>query len=251
MSPHRPPHPAKKTEPRTMRLLVTRPAEDSQRLISALERAGHEGVAAALLEIRYFEGDELDLNGVQAVLLTSANGVRAFAARSEQRDLPALCVGDATAREALALGFLSVKSAAGDVQALAKLCALELDPANGAVLHPAGSKVAGDLAGLVQVDGFSYRREVLYEAIKAQHLPSAALDALVDQSVDGVLLFSPRTGAAFARLVDKANASSHLTAVSAYCLSAAVADKIKDLPWRAVHIAAKPDQASLLALLDA
>ena len=233
-----------------MRILVTRPAEDCKPLIAALAQLGHEGVAAPLLEIRLIAGDELDMVGVQGLLFTSANGARAFAGRSIERDLPALCVGDATAREALALGFENVKSASGDVEALAALVVQELDPAAGALLHPAGSNVAGDLAALVQAAGFTYRREVLYQAIKAEALPADALNALSAGDVDAVVLYSPRTGAAFARLVDKAGAGAHLKAVSAYCLSDAVAGQIKGLAWRKIYVATHPDQASLLALFD-
>jgi len=233
-----------------MRILVTRPAEDCKPLIAALAQLGHEGVAAPLLDIRLIDGDELDLAGVQGLLFTSANGARAFAGRSAARDLPALCVGDATAREALALGFETVKSASGDVEALASLAVQVLDPAAGALLHPAGSNIAGDLAAMVQAAGFTYRREVLYQAIKAETLPAYALSALSTGDVDGVVLYSPRTGAAFARLVDKAGAGAHLKAVSAYCLSGAVADQIKGLAWRKIYVATHPDQASLLALFD-
>jgi len=233
-----------------MRILVTRPAEDCKPLIAALAQLGHEGVAAPLLDIRLIDGDELDLSCVQGLLFTSANGARAFAGRSGERDLPALCVGDATAREALALGFETVKSASGDVEALAALAVRALDPAAGALLHPAGSKLAGDLAALVQAAGFTYRREVLYQAIKAETLPVDALNALSAGNVDAVVLYSPRTGAAFARLLDKAGAREQLKTVSAYCLSDAVADQIKGLAWRKIVIAAHPDQASLLALLD-
>ena len=233
-----------------MRILVTRPAEDCKPLIAALAQLGHEGVVAPLLDIRLIDGDELDLAGVQGLLFTSANGARAFAGRSAERDLPALCVGDATAREALALGFENVKSASGDVEALARLAVQVLDPAAGALLHPAGSNIAGDLGAMVQAAGFTYRREVLYQAIKAETLPSDALSALSTGDVDGVVLYSPRTGAAFARLVDKAGAGAHLKAVSAYCLSGAVADQIKGLAWRKIYVATHPDQASLLALFD-
>lgn len=232
-----------------MRVLVTRPSEDATRLGERLAALGHEAVAAPLLDIHYIAGDALDLGGVQAVLFTSANGVRAFAARTANRSLPALCVGDATGREAQGAGFTNVKSAAGDVAALAGLAAAELDPAAGALLHPAGTKVAGDLAGLLQGTGFTYRREILYEAVKATALPQAAREALAVGAVDGVLLYSPRTGAAFANLVSAAGLSAALATVTAVCLSPAVAIEVQELPWAGVQVAATPDQEALLALL--
>lgn len=233
-----------------MRLLVTRPKADSGLLMQLLERQGHEALLAPLLDIRICDGDELALDGVQAILLTSANGARAFAVRSSERDLAAYCVGDATAREALRLGFEEVKSASGDVTALAELVKAELKPADGALVHPAGTRVAGDLAGLLMGDGYAYRREVLYEAIKAENLPDVARAGLEAGTIDGVLLYSPRTAAAFAQLIDRAGLGAQLQTVQAYCLSQAVADQIEDLTWGAVHVAERPEQASLLALLE-
>lgn len=232
-----------------MRLLVTRPSEDAGHLHERLAALGHEGVAASLLEVKFIAGDALDLRGVQALLFTSANGVRAFAKRSDGRILPALCVGDATGREAQSVGFGDVRSAAGDVAALAALAIMTLDPAAGVLLHPAASKVAGDLAGLLEVAGFGYRREVLYETVQATQFPEAARTALEKGDVSGVLLYSPRTGSAFAKLVMQANLSRALRSVTAYCLSAAVANEVQDLPWKAVRTAARPDEAALLALL--
>jgi len=233
-----------------MRVLVTRPAEDAKSLLAALKSQGHVGVLAPLLDIRILAGVDLDMAGVQALVLTSANGARAFAARSAVRDVPALCVGDATAREALALGFETVKSAAGDVEALAALVIKTLDPKQGALLHPASTKVAGDLAGLLEAEGFVYRREVLYEAVKADVLPESVRTDLLAGTLDGVLLFSPRTGAAFAALIDKAGLAAHLKGVSAFCLSDPVAQNVSALKWKDVWVAPKPDQASLLAMLN-
>lgn len=232
-----------------MRILVTRPSEDATRLAVRLAAMDVEAIAAPLLDIRNLAGAALDLSGIQAILFTSANGVRAFTARSNVRDLPALCVGDATAREAKDDGFVTVKSATGDVAALADLAKAACVPEGGALLHPAGSKVAGDLAGRLQAEGFSYRREVMYEAVKTDVLPIEAQQVLTAGEVDGVLFYSPRTGAAFAKLVRDANLQGALGTVTAYCLSDAVEDKIKDLAWASIKVAKTPDQESLLALI--
>ena len=232
-----------------MRVLVTRPIEDAARLIDILATRGIDGLATPFLAITYNDGPALDLTGVQAVVFTSANGVRAFARRAADRTLPALCVGDATRTQALAAGFASVKSADGDVRALAALIKAALDPSQGAVLHPAGSHVAGDLGGQLAAAGFTYQREALYSAQKIKTLPDAVSQALKAGDVDGVLLYSPRTAAAFAKVVRGEGLDGKLLGVTAYCLSPAVADKIADLPWGDIKIAAQPDQDALLVLL--
>ncbi|PHS79578.1 MAG: uroporphyrinogen-III synthase [Rhodospirillaceae bacterium] len=232
-----------------MRILVTRPREDAKSLTALLSGQGFDVIEAPLLDIVYQDGPDLDVTGVQAILLTSANGVRAFAQRCSDRSLLVLCVGDATAREAKTEHFQLVKSACGDVETLTALITSECKPDAGALLHPAGTDVAGDLGTGLKTAGYTYRREVLYTAVKATRLPDEVLKALKLKELGGVLLYSPRTAAAFVKLLAKAERGGDLNTVTAYCLSQAVADELTDLHWAAIKIAAKPNQDALLALL--
>ena len=104
---------------------------------------------------------EIDLCGIQALLFTSANGVRAFcSALSDKRPadllLPVFAVGDASARTAAECGFSRIESADGDVTDLTDLVTARLDPAAGGLFHAAGSKVAGDLKGGLEAAGFHF-----------------------------------------------------------------------------------------------
>ena len=83
-----------------MRVLVTRSKYDAAHLIEELGLRNIEAVLAPLLEIEFFGGPVLNLKGIQALLMTSANGVRAFSRRSDNRDLQVVAVGDATAQAA-------------------------------------------------------------------------------------------------------------------------------------------------------
>src|ERR1700733_5118756 len=103
-----------------MRVLVTRPRDDAGETAEQLALRGHEAVIAPLLEIRNCSGPAISLHDVQAILATSSNGVRAFSRRSDRRDLPIFAVGERTASIAQSLGFSDVKSADGDVHALAE-----------------------------------------------------------------------------------------------------------------------------------
>ena len=71
-----------------MRALVTRPREDAESLIAALATRSVEALVEPLMEVHYQSPGTLDLGGVQAILCTSANGVRALARASGERDVP-------------------------------------------------------------------------------------------------------------------------------------------------------------------
>lgn len=238
-----------------MRLLLTRPQDDSRPVALHLERLGHEVLQDALLRVVWRDGPVPDLAGVQGLLFTSANGVRAFARLCPARGLPvglvAWAVGDATAAAARAAGFDRVVSAAGDVEALAGLVVARCRPDDGDFLHPAASAVAGDLSGRLGAAGFAVRRLVLYETTPATALSPATREALAEGRLDAVLVYSPRTARTLVALVQAAGLTAACARVRVLCLSPAVAAALAELPWRTSEIAASPDQAALLALLTA
>src|SRR3954462_9321303 len=128
------------------RALVTRPRAETVALAEALDRRGIEAIIEPLLDIHYRDEPAPDLTGVQAVLCTSANGVRALARLSGDRELPLFAVGDATARRGREAGFANVFNAGGDAADLARLARQRLQADAGPLVHVAGSIVAGDLA---------------------------------------------------------------------------------------------------------
>lgn len=232
-----------------MRLMITRPSEDAGPLADVLHARGIDTLTEPLLSIAIEDGPALALDGVQAFLISSANGARALAARTPDRTLPIYAVGDASARESRGVGFSNVMSAGGDVDDLARLVAQNADPKKGALLHAAGSRVAGDLKGYLEDAGFAYRRAVLYTAQPATTFSDDGQCALAQGDVDGVLFFSPRTAATFVKLMMLADLVAACGALTAYCLSPAVAEKLSGLGWQDIVVAEKPDQDALLSAL--
>src|SRR5438046_10587398 len=113
------------------RALVTRPRAEAMVLAEALATRGIEAIVEPLLDILYRDEPAPDLAGVQAVLCTSANGVRALARRSGERGIALFAVGEATAARARAEGFSHIDSAGGDVDDLARLAYERLAPQAG------------------------------------------------------------------------------------------------------------------------
>ncbi len=235
-----------------MRVLVTRPEEDAAALVAALKARGHEALVEPMLTVAPAPGGTppRDLDSVQALLFTSANGARAFARLSERRDLPVFAVGDASAEAARTAGFAAVESAGGNVDDLARLAIDRLNPADGVLYQAAANRLAGDLKGALEAAGFTLRREILYQTVPVTDLSASLRRELAAGQVAAATFFSPRTAETFAGLIEKMGLAGSCAETTALCFSEAVADQLRGLDWRAVLVAERPNQNSLLARLD-
>lgn len=235
-----------------MRILVTRPAHDAERLAAQLAARGHEALVAPLMEIVPRPDAALPLAGARGVLLTSANGARALATHGDiaaARALPVFAVGEATAAAAREAGFDSVAVAQGDVETLAALVVRSMTPGTGHLVHVAGRDRAGDLSGALARRGFAVETAVLYSADAAEQLPREAAQALKQGRLDGVILYSPRSAVLYARLAADAGLAEQARALTHFALSPAVAEALQALAPRDIRVAARPEQEALLALL--
>ena len=232
-----------------MHLIITRPRPESDVLGKRLADMGHGCLIEPMLTITPLPHATLDLTDAAALLLTSANGVRALCAHTSRRDLSVLAVGEATAAAARDAGFGDVAAGGGDVTSLAALVRQRYAPDRGALVHVAGSAVAGDLAGDLGRDGYEVRRAVLYQAKAAAELSATCRAALQGGEIGGILFFSARSAATFVKLLQQDNLVDICRDVDLFGLSCAVAHAAAAVPWKSQKIAAMPRQDALLALL--
>ena len=230
-----------------MKILVTRPVEDGAEFARRLAAMGHDVILAPLLTVEFHGGAPLALDGVQAILATSANGVRALAARTAARQVPLFAVGPQTADAARDAGFIRVRSADGDAAALAARTGEWADPAKGLLLHVAGEEAPGALAETLRARGFQIRRESLYRVKAAQEMPPAAALALSQGVVDAALFFSPRSAEIFAACVQRAGLPTR--SLTAICISENTAKALEKINFSEIRIASSPNQDSVLSCI--
>lgn len=218
-----------------LRIAITRGQPEADKTAARVRERGAEPVLAPLLTIEPRPFDT-SITDAQALLFTSSNGVHGFAAQTQARDIAALAVGESTAAAARAAGFADVRSADGDVVALARLVQTELDPHAGPLLHISGRHIAGDLAQSLRTAGFQIERRVAYEAVAAAELPAAFAGPL-----DIVLFHSARAAEIFVQL-----GAPNAHRLRAACFSQAVANAAKAAPWAALTVAKAPREEALL-----
>jgi uroporphyrinogen-III synthase len=230
-------------------VLVTRPQPAAAEFAEKLRHAGFNAYVAPLMEYAEVAAEIPDLSACQALVFTSMQGVQGFTKRSAQRDLPVLAVGDATAAAATAAGFANVYSAKGDSSDVANLIRAEAKPLGlKKILHVCSEDTADSISAGTSALGVEVVRLPVYKALHVDHLTEEAANAIKRGLIDGVTLFSARTAANFVRILKKdfPNSSPRLEVV---CISERVAEKLKGLPWRCIHVAHRPTIESVMDVL--
>jgi uroporphyrinogen-III synthase len=233
-----------------MRLVLTRPQDDSERSAAALRARGHEVLIAPLMRIEMITADLRPPWG--AVIVTSANAAAAVAtlpARDALIKLPVYAVGKRSADAARSAGFSNVASAGGDLRDLVRIIS-ERGPDNQApLLYLAGEDRAGDLIGDLAVHGIAAELAVVYRAVTAP-FPPELIAALKAKTVDGVLHFSKRSADNYLDGAKKAGIAMQALGVRHFCLSAPIAVPLVEAGADNVIVAKRSDEAALLALAE-
>ena len=207
------------------KLLLLRPEPGLSQSAKRAGDLGLEVIACPLFRIEPMAWDKPDPSAYDALLLTSANAVRAAGPGLESlRELPVYAVGAATAEAAQRAGFNI--AAAGESDIVELLAAM---PGSQKLLHIAGEhRREVDTAHVID-------RVTVYRA--------AAIDSPGLPRLDGLVaaVHSPRAGARLGQLAaDRAG-----TAIAA--ISAAAAEACGP-GWERIEVAEKSDDESLLAV---
>jgi uroporphyrinogen-III synthase len=237
-----------------MRLLVTRPEPDALKLRAVLEEHGHEATVEPLLSVSFDDGEPFDLDGVQALIATSRNALRALKShplRGAARKLPLFAVGRATATEGRALGFETVVTGAGTAEELVAHIVSVAESSAGLLLHLAGDKLASDLGAELESHGFRVLQPVVYRMRAATALTDEAIEQLAMGELEGVILMSPRSASIYASLIRKHGLTSMARRLTHFCLSEAIARRLEPLGAVPTAIAEAPRLEEVLALIDA
>jgi len=143
-------------------VIITRAEPGNRQTAARLEREGIGHICAPMLTL-VASGEKLpSLEGVQGLLLTSANGVRTFCEASTRRDLTAWCVGPATLEAATKAGFARTEHGDGNAADLAALVMEKADKEAGRFVHVANAAAAGKLVNTLRAGGFDVEFAPLY-----------------------------------------------------------------------------------------
>jgi uroporphyrinogen-III synthase len=236
-----------------MRLLVTRPEPDATTLKNRLVASGHAVTIEPLITITHEGAETPDLEGAQALIATSRNGLRAIALLPEidaAKELPLFVVGPGTAATAAALGFRQIIKGPATARDLVPVIQEFAEVNSGPLVHLAGDVLVYDFASDLVRLGFFVTAPIVYSTVVADRFASPTVASLRNGRFDGVLLLSPRTADVYVALVRRHNLSDAARKVRYFCLSAAIKSRLAGLgEGLKIDVASAPNLQHLLALI--
>ncbi len=232
-----------------MQILVTRPADQSAKLVKSLQDLGHDVKCSPLLEIVYISAPVPDLRDIRAVVFTSGYGVRGFANLCENMPLSGLtafAVGHSTASQAQDLGFSRVHAGSNDALSLIDVIKSEFSPESGDILYVRGRHISIDLKELLDAEGYGVRQQIVYEARCAKSFSPEVLPCIIEETLEGVILLSQRTARVFVTLMEQIENQEYIQSLKYYCLSHNIAEELTMINPSQVVIPELPNVDNLI-----
>lgn len=237
-----------------MHVLVTRPEPDALKLKGQLEVRGHPATVEPLHAASYEGGQQIDLDGVTGVIVTSRHALIALERDPESleaaRRLPLFTVGSATARTARQMGFRTIVTGPGTAAALIPMIASALEPAEEMLLHLAGERMAIDITAELETHGFHVNTTKVYRMVARDGLTERTRELIGDGDIEGVLLMSGEAAAVWIRLIQKHHLGTAVRQLQHLCLSEGIARRLGPLGSVPTEVASRPTVEELLALVD-
>ena len=236
-----------------MTVLVTRPDPDNEATAEALRARGFDVMLAPMLRFVAVGYSDQPDETYDAVLVTSANALRAFestAIPERLLALPLFAVGEQTAEVARRAGFRQILTANSSAASLRDLV---LESVKGKIiarqarlLYLAGADLARDLAGELGVRGLTVITQTTYRMLPIVELPPAVGEAIAMGRIQAVLHYSRRSARAFVEAVRLAGVEISALSIVQGCLSESIAAVLRDAGATRVIIPPRADENALL-----
>ncbi|MDJ0922447.1 MAG: uroporphyrinogen-III synthase [Henriciella sp.] len=227
-------------------VIITRAEPGASQTAQAVEALGFQPILSPMLELRRDADVSLpQTSDVSGLIFTSANGVRFYAEMEPSRDLPAWCVGPATAAEARLAGFRTVHESAGNSVDLANFIAAHAPSSDLPLLHVANAAATGELARSLDALGYRSIFAPLYRAIPAPSLSDGALACFASQH-PAILLVHSGKGADAVMAATQGCVPQHIHSVA---ISERAAAPLKRAGLLTISVADAPNEEALMLAL--
>ena len=219
-----------------MHILFTRSLEDSKDLILRFNELGHKVSYMPVIEIKKVDHDVINFNDFKGLIFTSANSLKFINSKEVDKNIFCFCVGSATEKKALSLGFQNVISAEGNVRNLKEIILRNFNSNVGKILYLSGELISKDLDKELNLLGYDIKRIINYTANPIREIDQKFLENLKSSVPDILYVYSQNSALSLLNLINKYNLNDVWMNTNLMCMSEKISSVLNNIKWKKIFL---------------
>ncbi len=219
-----------------MHILFTRSLEDSKDLILRFNELGHKVSYMPVIQIKKVDHDVINFNDFKGLIFTSANSLKFINSKEVDKNIFCFCVGSATEKKALSLGFQNVISAEGNVRNLKELILRNFNSNVGKILYLSGELISKDLDKELNLLGYDIKRIINYTAKPIREIDQKFLENLKSSVPDILYVYSQNSALSLLNLINKYNLNDVWMNTNLMCMSEKISSVLNNIKWKKIFL---------------
>ena len=219
-----------------MHILLTRPLEDSLKMISKFKSLGHKVSHLPLLTIEKMNYEKIIFSDYGGIIFTSANAVKFLNLRDVDKHMKCFCVGNATEDKARKLGFQNTISAGGNVSNLKELILQNYNLKNKKLLYVSGELVSFDLDKELLREGVSSKRIINYTVNHNQKFDKNFISDLKIDIPEIVYIYSQNSASSFLNFIKIYQFENLWMNTNLMCIGEKTSAILNEIKWKKIFL---------------
>ena len=219
-----------------MHILLTRPLEDSSKMILKFKSLGHKVSHLPLLKISKVEYEKIDFSKYRAIIFTSSNAIKFLETQSIDKNISCFCVGEVTEKNAKSSGFQNVITADGNVENLKELILQYFDKKEGPILYVSGELISVDLDQQLIKEGYNIKRIINYRVNHNKKFDENFVKALKANMPDIVYIYSQNSALSFLNFIKIYQSESLWMNTNLMCIGEKTSSILNEIKWKKIFL---------------
>ena len=229
-----------------MHILITRPLNDSEEIILKFRDLGHKVSHMPVIEIEKVSFQDIDFSEYKALIFTSANSLKFLDTKKIHKKVFCFCVGLATEKKALQLGFQNVITAEGNVRNLEELILQNFNSSDGKILYISGEVISNDLDKNLNLKGYNVKRIINYKTKPIQKLDDKFIQSLKLNIPEIVYIYSKSSAESFLNLSKYYDLNDYWMNTNLMCMSEKTSLVLNKIKWKKIFLFSPGEEEYLL-----
>ena len=219
-----------------MHILLTRPLEDCQEMISRFQSLGHQISHLPLLNINKLSYDNINFYDYKGIIFTSANSVKFLDLKKINKKIFCFCVGNATEKKARNVGFQNVIAASGSVENLKELILQNFNKKNGKLIYVSGELISSNLDQQLINEGYDVRRIINYRSSHNKKFGKKFIDDLRLNIPDIVYIYSQNSASSFLNFIRIYQLENMWMNTYIMCIGEKTSAILNEIKWKKIFL---------------